>query len=68
MIQGTFVGAIELLAATGDEPAELRRQVTSPKGSTERAIAVFDQDDLTQTFRDAIASAIARSEEMAKGL
>jgi pyrroline-5-carboxylate reductase len=67
MIQGTFEGAVDLLAASGEEPSELRRQVTSPKGSTERAIAVFDQDDLTETFRTAIAAAIARSEEMAKG-
>ena len=67
MIQGTFEGAVDLLAASGEEPSELRRQVTSPKGSTERAIAVFDQDDLTQTFRTAIAAAIARSEEMAQG-
>jgi pyrroline-5-carboxylate reductase len=67
MIQGTFDGALDLLEATGEEPAELRRQVTSPKGSTERAIAVFDHDDMTETFRTAIAAAIARSEEMAKG-
>ena len=41
MVQGTFRGASELLAASGEDPAELRRRVTSPKGTTERAIAVL---------------------------
>ena len=42
MVQGTFRGASELLAASDEDPAELRRRVTSPKGTTERAIAVLE--------------------------
>src|SRR5690606_8330863 len=41
MVEGTFLGASVLLADQGDEPAELRRRVTSPNGTTERAIAEF---------------------------
>ncbi|MGA7149161.1 MAG: pyrroline-5-carboxylate reductase, partial [Microbacterium sp.] len=41
MAEQTFIGAAALLAASGDAPAELRRRVTSPKGTTERAVAVL---------------------------
>ena len=47
-------------------PEELRRRVTSPKGTTERAIAVIAAADLTAVFDRAAASAIARAEEMAR--
>ena len=67
MVQGTFRGAVELLAQSGEEPQELRRQVTSPKGSTERAIAVFDEADIKGIFLKGTQAAIARSEEMARG-
>src|SRR3954470_3743225 len=39
LVRGTFRGAVELLAASGVPPEELRRRVTSPNGTTERAIA-----------------------------
>jgi pyrroline-5-carboxylate reductase len=67
MVQGTFRGAVELLAQSGEEPQELRRQVTSPKGSTERAIAVFDEADIKDILLKGVNAAIARSEEMARG-
>jgi pyrroline-5-carboxylate reductase len=67
MVQGTFRGATELLAHTGEGPAELRRRVTSPKGTTERAIAVLEEAQLTQTFDRATAAALARSRELAAG-
>lgn len=35
LVNGTLIGAASLLAQTGQSPAELRRQVTSPKGTTE---------------------------------
>lgn len=67
MVQGTFRGAVELLAQSGEEPQELRRQVTSPKGSTERAIAVFDDANIEAILLKGTQAAIARSEEMARG-
>jgi pyrroline-5-carboxylate reductase len=65
MVQGTFRGAAELLAVSGEDPADLRRRVTSPKGTTERAIAVLEEAQLTQTFDRATAAALARSRELA---
>jgi pyrroline-5-carboxylate reductase len=67
MVQQTFLGASELLAASDVGPGELRRRVTSPNGTTQRAIEVMEQADLTSMFDRAAASAIARAEEMAAG-
>lgn len=65
MVQGTFRGANELLAASDADPAELRRRVTSPKGTTEQAVAVLQDADLVQVFRRAADAAIARAKELA---
>jgi pyrroline-5-carboxylate reductase len=67
MVEQTFLGASELLAASDVGPEELRRRVTSPKGTTERAIAQIADADLTAVFDRATAAAIARAEEMARG-
>jgi pyrroline-5-carboxylate reductase len=66
MVQGTLRGAVELLGASGREPADLRRAVTSPKGTTERAVAVLQDADLAGTFERASRAAIARAEELSK--
>jgi len=66
MVTGTFRGAIELLDASGESPAELRRRVTSPGGSTERAIAVFDDADLHAVFTSATNAAVERQREMGR--
>lgn len=67
MAEQTFIGATALLDASGEEPAELRRRVTSPQGTTERAIAVLQDAHLDRTFADAAAAALARSKELAAG-
>lgn len=67
MVEGTFRGASELLAASDDGPAELRRRVTSPKGTTERAVAVLEEADFKQTFDRATDAALARARELAAG-
>jgi pyrroline-5-carboxylate reductase len=67
MAEQTFIGAAALLAASGEEPAELRRRVTSPKGTTERAIAVMQEARLDDMFATATAAALARAKELAAG-
>ena len=67
MVEQTFIGATALLEASGEEPTELRRRVTSPKGTTERAIAVLQDARLDQTFAEAAAAALARAKELASG-
>lgn len=67
MVEQTFIGATTLLDASGEEPAELRRRVTSPKGTTERAIAVLQGAHLDRTFAEAADAALARARELAAG-
>ncbi|MDQ2689453.1 MAG: pyrroline-5-carboxylate reductase [Chloroflexota bacterium] len=67
MAEQTFIGAAALLAATGDDPAELRRRVTSPKGTTERAVAVLQDARLDEVFAGATDAALARARELAAG-
>lgn len=67
MAEQTFLGATALLEASGDDPAELRRRVTSPKGTTERAIAVFEDGDIDGLFVRATDAALARARELAAG-
>lgn len=66
MVRGAFRGAMGLLDASEDSPERLRRRVTSPGGSTERAIAVFDEMDLHAIFVAATNAAIARQREMGR--
>lgn len=67
LVEQTFIGAGALLEASGEDPRELRRQVTSPKGTTERAIAVLQDADLGALFGRATDAALARSRELAAG-
>ncbi len=64
MAEQTFIGAAALLAASGEDPAELRRRVTSPKGTTERAIAVLQDAHLDAVFAEATDAALARAREL----
>jgi pyrroline-5-carboxylate reductase len=65
MVGDTFLGAAELLVTSGKSPAELRRQVTSPNGTTERAVAVLEAADLKHVFDTATDAALARARELA---
>ncbi len=67
LVDATFRGASELLAHEGLPPAELRRRVTSPKGTTERAIAVLEGAGLADLFEASAEAAIARAKELAAG-
>ena len=67
LVSETFLGASELLAASAKTPSELRRQVTSPNGTTERAIAQLETGDLQGLFERATRAALARSKELAAG-
>lgn len=67
LVQQTFTGAALLLEATGDDPAELRRRVTSPKGTTERAIAVLQDARLADLFERAARAAQERARQLAAG-
>ena len=65
MARATVAGSGALLAASEEDAAALRRAVTSPKGTTERALAVLMAEDAWPLLmRRAIAAATARSREL----
>ncbi len=61
----TFLGATQLLRATGAEPSELRQQVTSPGGTTMAGLEVMEKLGLDEIIRKAVQAAIERSRELA---
>lgn len=64
----TVYGAGCLAAQSAQEPGELRRQVTSPNGTTAAALSVFmDENRLEKLVSEAVEAARARSVELGKG-
>jgi pyrroline-5-carboxylate reductase len=65
LARSTIVGAAALLAEGGGEPAELRRQVTSPGGTTEAALNVLlGERGLPSLLREAVLEAVRRSRQL----
>ncbi|KEQ27268.1 pyrroline-5-carboxylate reductase [Paenibacillus tyrfis] len=60
----TVMGAARMVELSGDEPAELRRKVTSPNGATQAAIETMDHCGFTDAISKAIHRATERSAEM----
>ncbi len=66
VVTATMLGSMAYLDGSAHDAAELRRQVTSPGGSTAEALRVFGERDLNATVVDALAAALARNEDMGK--
>ena len=66
LARATLAGSGALIAAEARTPAEMRRAVTSPGGTTEAALKIFDGDDkaLRELVRKAIAAAANRAGEL----
>jgi pyrroline-5-carboxylate reductase len=64
----TSLGAARMALESDVGLVELRRRVTSPGGTTERAIQSFEQDGLRQTVTKAMRAAAERAAEMARDL
>lgn len=60
----TCLGAGKLLASSADSPAELRRKVTTPGGTTHAAISSMEAHDLAGIIIDAMKAARKRAIEM----
>jgi pyrroline-5-carboxylate reductase len=65
LVRQTLAGSVELLESTGEEPADLRKKVTSPGGTTERIIATMEQADLHGIFEQSLNAAVSRAKEIA---
>ncbi|WP_104140748.1 pyrroline-5-carboxylate reductase [Arthrobacter sp. ZGTC131] len=64
----TVAGAGLMLAEPGAVPAVLRKAVTSPNGTTERAIATFDERGMPAIIAAGARAAADRAAEMTKQL
>ncbi len=63
----TALGAAKLLTGSSDSPAELRRKVTSPGGTTQAAIETMEAKGVGAGLRAAFHRARERAEEMNRG-
>ncbi|MBF8268419.1 MAG: Pyrroline-5-carboxylate reductase [Gammaproteobacteria bacterium] len=61
----TALGAAKMALESNLDTASLRRQVTSPGGTTERALAVLTQGKIEALFQQALKAAQQRSIELA---
>ncbi|WP_373091462.1 pyrroline-5-carboxylate reductase [Zhongshania sp.] len=61
----TALGAAQMAISSDVDAAELRRRVTSPKGTTERAIKLLQAGGLEGLFNQALEGARLRAEELA---
>jgi pyrroline-5-carboxylate reductase len=67
LVRATMISAGALLEHTGEEPAELRRQVTSPGGTTQAALDVLGADHgFPRLAAEAVAAAVRRARELAR--
>ena len=66
LAEQTVAGSAALAAASPDSPAELRRIVTSPGGTTEAAMAVLDTRGARDAFIAAVLAARAKAEALGK--
>lgn len=64
----TVLGAARMVQQTGEEPAALRKKVTSPNGSTQAALEVLDKGDFFETVIAAVNRCAERSKEMGVAL
>lgn len=62
----TALGAAKLAKQSSDPVTELRRNVTSPGGTTERALNSFNQDNLAALVDRGMQACLDRAQEMAK--
>lgn len=65
LAQQTALGAALMAIDSVHTPGELRKQVTSPGGTTEKAIRVLQENQVGAIFKKALVAAKERSEELA---
>ena len=66
LVLKTLIGAARMLLETGEEPEELRRQVTSPNGTTMAGLKELEKGEFVKVIRRAVTSATKRSKELGR--
>ncbi len=65
LVVQTAFGAAKMALESGKDPGDLRAQVTSPGGTTERALRVLDEHGIERMIAEAVALATLRAAELA---
>ncbi|PFO03829.1 pyrroline-5-carboxylate reductase [Neobacillus bataviensis] len=68
LIVQTLIGAAEMVKNSSKSPEQLRREVTSPGGTTEAGIHVLEEYGVQQAFISCIKAATEQSKKMGKAL
>ncbi|WP_066060759.1 pyrroline-5-carboxylate reductase [Neobacillus soli] len=68
LIVQTLLGAAEMVKNSSKSSEELRREVTSPGGTTEAGIRVLEENNVQQAFISCIKAATAQSKKMGAAL
>ncbi len=66
LVVGTMLGSGNYLLKSGKTPAELRKMVTSPGGTTAEALKQFEQGNFSGIVKQAILAAYRRANELGR--
>lgn len=64
----TALGSARIAMESDSNLTELRQQVTSKGGTTEKAVSVLEENNIRELFKKTLAAAKSRSEELAEML
>ena len=64
LVLQTMKGSVEYVAATGEHPAQLRNDITSPGGTTAAALYEMERGNFRTVVADSVWAAYRRSLEM----
>lgn len=64
LVPETMAGSVHLMRRSDKSPAELRRMVTSPGGTTAAALAQLEKGRFNELIKQAVAAAYKRAKEL----
>ena len=64
LVNNTFIGSAHLFENSNEEISNLRKKVTSPKGTTLAALENLDQNNFKDIWKEALTAAIKRAKEI----
>ena len=66
LLTQTVIGAGNMLKLSGDEAEVLRKNITSPKGTTEAGINILEENHFQKIVMECVKGAKERSEELGR--
>ena len=66
LVLQTMLGSGHLIQKSGKTPAELRRMVTSPGGTTAEALLQFEKGEFSNMVMQAVAAAYNKAKELGR--